>query len=151
MDFRESRKILAFYKLPVTQSRLEILSAFLESGTALHQAAITQHCVYKPDRATIYRNLQVLVGRGVLHAVPSADGNIYYALRPRDVTHYHEQHVHFCCTQCRQITCLPEVPVPETIVLKGFETHAGEMILQGICKTCNEGTKESEVKNTSRS
>ncbi len=138
MSLRESRKILAFYRLPVTQSRLEILSAFLQIPAALDQAAIARHCTNKPDRATIYRNLQVLVGRGILHTVPSADGNIYYALHPPDATDYHEQHLHFYCGQCRQLTCLPQWPVPETPVPEGFEARGSVMVVQGICRNCRE-------------
>lgn len=136
-SFRESRKILLFYKLPVTQSRMEILHAFLSTPSALDQAAIARYCTHKPDRATIYRNLQVLVARGVLHTVPSADTNVYYALHPPDAPH--GTHLHFLCVQCKELTCLPDVPVPETSVPEGFEASGKEMILKGICKKCREG------------
>lgn len=137
-SFRESRKILSFYKLPVTQSRLEILHAFLCAPAALDQGAIARYCTYKPDRATIYRNLQVLVARGVLHTVPSADTNVYYALHPPDA--HQEAHLHFFCIQCRELTCIPEAPVPETRVPEGFEASGGDMILKGVCRKCRQGS-----------
>jgi len=91
------------------------------------------------DRATIYRNLMDLAEAGLL--VRSDLGDHVWRFerrRPQDGAHP-EGHPHFVCTDCGEVSCLPEVAVkvaaaqgaPRALGTKQVEVH-----VRGRCDDC---------------
>ena len=124
--------------LSVTDSRRKILSLFLNSADALAHVDIEKKAREKFDRVTIYRTLQTFVEKGIIHTIPTSDNSVRYALC-KDCTegHHHDEHVHFVCTNCNKTICLDGVVSPTVDVPDGYVAESMQVIIYGICKSCN--------------
>jgi len=127
-------------QLSVTGSRKKILHLFFEQPGALAHGDIEKKAGEKFDRVTIYRTLQVFVGKGIIHTIPTADNSIRYALCKDDCTegHHHDHHVHFICLKCGATLCMEDVVVPEIKMRKGFSVNEIEVVVKGICLDCQQ-------------
>ena len=92
----------------------------------------------KFDRVTVYRTLQTFVEKGIIHAIPTADNSIRYALCKDACSegHHHDHHIHFQCTNCQNTYCLDVVVTPEIRLPKGYVSKHIEVVVEGVCKTC---------------
>ena len=124
-------------ELSSTESRRKILSLFFSSSDALTHGDIEKEVGHKYDRVTIYRTLQTFEEKGIIHAIPTADNAIKYALC-KDCTegHHHDDHVHFICTVCDKTICLDDVVSPKIELPKGYEVESVQVVIKGVCREC---------------
>jgi Fur family ferric uptake transcriptional regulator len=134
------KDILKRNNLSVTGSREKILSLFLSQQGALAHGDIEKKAGEKFDRVTVYRTLQTFVEKGIIHAIPTADNSIRYALCKDACSegHHHDHHIHFQCTSCQNTYCLDDVVTPEVNLPKGYVSKHIEVVVEGVCKTCME-------------
>ena len=133
--------ILKKYKMSITSSRLKILDTFLQSTGALAHADIEELLKNEFDRVTIYRTLQFFVEKGILHDIPVKNSATKYALCKDDCGqdgHHHDHHIHFLCTHCNTTFCLDHTNIPHIKLPHGYTAHQIEVIVNGVCKQCNE-------------
>jgi len=132
------KDILKRNSLSVTGSREKILSLFLSQQGALAHGDIEKKAGEKFDRVTVYRTLQTFVEKGIIHAIPTADNSIRYALCKDACSegHHHDHHIHFQCTNCQNTYCLDDVVTPEIRLPKGYVSKHIEVVVEGVCKTC---------------
>src|SRR5881396_1124489 len=125
-------------QLSVTDSRKKILELFMRTDGALAHADIEHHSGTEFDRVTIYRTLQTFVDKGIIHAIPTADNSVRYALCKDNCRegHHHDNHIHFICIKCGSTLCLEDVSVPEVRLPKGFISSETEVVVKGICNDC---------------
>jgi Fur family ferric uptake transcriptional regulator len=130
--------ILRKKNLSITDSRKKILSLFLQANDALTHGDIEKKASEKFDRVTIYRTLQTFVEKGIVHAIPTVDNSIRYALC-KDCTegHHHDNHVHFICSNCNTTICLDDVVSPFIELPKGYIAQNVQVVINGICNNCN--------------
>lgn len=132
-------EILKQSGLSHTESRKAILNLFLESNGALEHALIEKKTKEQFDRVTIYRTLQTFRKSGIIHTIPSTDNIVRYALCHNECSegHHHDNHIHFVCEQCGITYCLQNSIVPEVKLPKGFRMNGVDMLVNGVCKSCN--------------
>jgi Fur family ferric uptake transcriptional regulator len=121
----------------VTPARRAVLAAILDAGghhfTAAEIFAAVDDARPRPDRATVYRTLDLLTELGVLTPL-QLDG---------DATVYHRadhRHGHLVCSSCGAIVELPEAALQllagslegET----GFVVDTGRVAITGWCRAC---------------
>ena len=130
--------VLKNNKLSVTESRKRILGLFFINKGALSHGDIEKKEGDRFDRVTIYRTLQTFVDKGVIHAIPTSDNSILYALCKDDCRegHHHDHHVHFICTRCNKTFCLDDVVTPRVKLPQGYEASQVEVVVEGVCKDC---------------
>src|SRR5437764_129386 len=94
--------------LSVTAPRQQILNLFLRKKGALSHSDIETAEDF--DRVTVYRTLQSFTEKGIIHAIPTADNSVRYALCKDDchAGHHHDDHVHFICDECNKTICLAD-------------------------------------------
>ncbi len=132
------RSILKDHGLSVTGVRRRILEIFLRSGEGLSHADVETHAGDQLDRVTVYRTLQSFLEKGIVHAIPSAEGSARYAICRDDceVGHHHDDHVHFICTACGRATCLNDVQVPVLHLPHGYSISQVGLVVNGKCPDC---------------
>lgn len=132
--------ILKKNQLSITGSRKKILELFLTSSGALEHADIEKKSGEPFDRVTIYRTLQSFLEKGIIHTIPTPDNTVRYALCKDDCTqgHHHDNHVHFICTECNSTICLEHITIPEVKLPKGFRPTEVQMIITGVCESCQQ-------------
>ncbi|WP_374987995.1 Fur family transcriptional regulator [Marinoscillum sp. MHG1-6] len=137
MELNVLKGILKQHDLRITDCRLDVLDFFIQSEHAISTRALeTQFGQY--DRVTLYRTINSFTDSGIIHSIPDDSGFARYGLchetcNPKDHTH---DHVHFKCIRCGQIECLPDHHVP-TVSIPGYTIRNTELIINGICKSCN--------------
>ena len=134
------KDILKRNNLSVTGSREKILSLFLSQEGALAHGDIEKKAGERFDRVTVYRTLQTFVEKGIIHAIPTSDNSIRYALCKDECTegHHHDHHIHFVCTNCGNTYCLDDVATPEVRLPQGYVSSHIDVVVDGICKSCSQ-------------
>jgi Fe2+ or Zn2+ uptake regulation protein len=92
-------------------------------------------------RATVYRAVDVLLGRGVLDRVSFANGTHRYRLCGG--AHHH----HVTCTQCHRVVevgiCLPQELLAAVASTTDFALEGHALELFGRCAECRAGTSDT--------
>ena len=119
-----------------TDARVGVLSVLSESGEALSQEQIASKLAeVAPNKTTIYRVLESLVRKGIVHKAFTRERSVYFELA--DKCEGKQCHPHFTCTNCEQTTCLTDVDLPlASIGEKGYEIHHQKVEIQGLCPGC---------------
>ena len=136
----ECIEILRRNHLSVTHIRKDILKLLLQKKTGLSHRDFEQGLSTDVDRTTIYRTLQTFSEKGIIHTIPTTDDTIQYALCNNSCTenHHTDNHAHFACEKCGKTYCLDSVPIPSIKAPKGFTVKQKDLVMTGICKSCEE-------------
>jgi len=144
-----SSELLKSHKLRVTDQRVRIVDVMLEAETAVTYKYLSDTLPSDFDRVTIYRNLKAFEDKQLLHAIPNAEGELYYALcshthndnfsgeHNHDCNDLHKSHAHFKCTKCDSIECLTETPVDGFALPQNYNARQYSLLIQGLCAKCN--------------
>jgi Fe2+ or Zn2+ uptake regulation protein len=84
--------------------------------------------------ATVYKNILLMVEKGVLVEVPLAGKKPVYEL-------HKESHIHLICTQCGAIEDKPysselNLALEKNTLFQGFTLQNRQVNLYGTCETC---------------
>lgn len=91
------------------------------------------------DRVTLYRILSAFEEKGIIHKVFDLNGTANYAmcLSNCEENHHHDEHLHFNCSNCKNVYCLEELSMPAINVPAGFKIEALNLYATGICPKCS--------------
>ena len=120
-----------------TVGRIRILSILLAEQQAITHREIEQRLpqTLQLDRVTLYRTLEWLAGKNLIHKVTSDDRAWRYHAN-REL--YSHQHAHFKCTRCAQVICLNGLPIERSWPLPvGYRFHEIELTVKGLCADCS--------------
>ena len=127
------KKLLQANNLSHTNQRIKLLSILAESGYAITEKEIETHMKGFCNKTTIYRNLNALVEKKIVHRIIS-DEAVRYKLKYND-----NEHVHFKCSSCNTTYCLEDVTIQEYKLPEGFKILENQFLIIGICKRCENG------------
>lgn len=123
--------------LKATPTRLAVLEMVGKNQNAISLSEI-QNELQDFDRVTLYRTLQALTEKGIIHKALEDQTGSYYAMCNEECSthhHHHEQHVHFKCIKCGEVFCL-EISAPVSLKLPGYQVDDFELKASGICENC---------------
>lgn len=89
------------------------------------------------DRVTLYRTLESLLEKGIIHKAFQENNEIYYAICGESCstnTHKHD-HAHFKCMKCNIVSCL-ELDEAIKIALPSYEINKVSIHMEGMCDLC---------------
>ena len=129
----DPKKILQANNLSHTNQRIKLLSILAESGNAITEKEIESHMKGYCNKTTIYRNLNSMVEKKILHRIIS-DEAVRYKLKYND-----SEHVHFICRKCDTTYCLEEIAIQKYKLPDGFKMLENQFLIIGICKRCEYG------------
>ncbi|HVM88037.1 MAG TPA: transcriptional repressor [Puia sp.] len=134
---QDSISILKKYQINITRPRVLILDAFMHAHRSLDQQYFLQKAEYGFNRTTIFRALKTLTEKKIIYRV-SADGSSKYIYLQDVVNHSRmSEHSSFVCTGCGKAILIDTIEVPKLKIPKGFTKQDMEIIIRGICPTCN--------------
>lgn len=136
----KTEHIIKGHGLRLTDQRLTLVKIFQEAEHALNYKELSSKLPSSFDRVTIYRNLKSFEEKGLIHAIPNADGELHYALckHEHEEQHDHASHAHFKCTSCDRIECLDDNINFQPNVPKGYHTESYRLMISGLCRDCNQ-------------
>ncbi len=131
-----SHKVLKNRKLKLTPTRVDLLEYMNDYKTAVPASSIQKEFINN-DRVTLYRTIQTLLEKGIIHKAYVNSEETYYALCGTNCTsHKHiHNHVHFKCISCEAVTC-EHLSKEVEIVLPDFNIQQISINLTGLCKSC---------------
>lgn len=136
--------------LRCTSARLAVLQHLVAcGGPRTHAEVATALADRGFDRATIYRNLTELTEARLLTRMELGDHVWRFEVRTSQADRNAEEHPHFICTSCGEVSCLDGVDVAITPKPRSAGTGAGrprpggkrigavrEVLLKGQCPQC---------------
>ena len=134
----EFNELLQKHQLKKTAPRISVLSVLKSREMATSQPELEEIIGKQVDRVTLYRILSTFEEKGIIHKVLGLDGTANYALCSASCTkhEHHDEHLHFNCTACNHIFCLPDSHIPTVNVPKGFKVNSLNVSASGICDKC---------------
>lgn len=120
----------------VTAGRVKVLTILLAEQQAITHREIEQRLLGKPtlDRVTLYRVLEWLANKRLIHKVVSDDR--VWRFHTNHELHSHH-HAHFKCTSCASVICLDELPDEHEWSLPvGYQFQEIELTVKGLCAKC---------------
>jgi Fur family ferric uptake transcriptional regulator len=130
-------------RTPVRAGVLEVLA---KTNRPLGAVDILAKLPPHTDAVTVYRTLNTLTKKKLLHRVRGEDRIWRYALEDQRAPSPH-QHPHFVCEQCGKVECLSAAHVPTTLAATmgvtnlpapgaGYRVSYAEVVLHGLCPKC---------------
>lgn len=135
----ELRAMIRDAGLRCTNSRATVLEHVVHASAPMSHAEVSEQLVPEGfDQATIYRNLTDLTESGLLHRLDPGDH--IWRFEFRGPAEPDDEHPHFMCDDCGEISCLPSVELtfgdtPETESAAVGEVN--EIFLKGRCVRCS--------------
>ncbi len=131
------KKLLHSRALKATSHRLNLLTNIDAYKSAMPYSAI-QKAMKSMDRVTLYRTLESLKEKGIIHKAFQENNESYYAIcgKKCDVHHHAHDHVHFKCVKCEAVTC--EIPTQQIeILIPNMDIKKVTVYVEGVCNLCN--------------
>ncbi len=111
---KEVENILIAKQITPTPMREMVLEFILKQNTAISLTDLEKEFQHS-DRTTLYRTLKTFEESGMIHNIKGGIEATKYALCEADCkpgVHY-DMHIHFYCTNCKQLLCLPKDDLPQ--------------------------------------
>ncbi len=136
----EIEALLEQCELKKTPFRLELVGFFFEVKAPVSAGKVFEALLKnkrlknsKFDRATLFRNLKIMVEKNVLNTTDFGTGAAYYCLNS---DHHHH---HVFCVNCEQTKSLPVcavAPMVDQAQRLGFKVLTHRLELLGLCPDC---------------
>src|ERR1700754_3053730 len=129
--------LLNKHHLKKTAPRLRVLSMMSSRSAATSQPDL-ESVMNDVDRVTLYRILNAFEEKGIIHKVFDLNGTANYAICSSDCDehHHHDEHLHFNCTNCKNVYCLDEMDMPPIVLPTGFKLEKLSFSATGLCPKC---------------
>jgi Fur family ferric uptake transcriptional regulator len=131
-------QLLQRRQLRLTACRISVVHNLLEQKNAISQPELENE-LQDFDRVTLYRTLHTFLEKGIIHQIYDDSGVIKYALCTEHCDHDHlhqDEHVHFKCMLCKQITCVDSVSIPTIQLPQVYTFVDANFLVRGICSGC---------------
>ena len=124
--------------LRCTSSRATVLEHLVDASAPRSHADLAEELVPQGfDQATIYRNLTDLTESGLLHRLDPGDH--IWRFEFRGEANHDDEHPHFMCDDCGEISCLTSVDITFGKEERASPTvgQVNEIFLRGRCAHCS--------------
>ena len=132
----EIKLILRDNKISITQTRIEILDAFLQQSKGIEYNYLLQHPELNLNRITLFRNLKLLARKKIIYKIPSSDGISRYIIQTKANRQRLDNHSSFRCERCGMVISLNLLASPKVELPDGFKRENTEIVMSGLCSKC---------------
>lgn len=132
----ETQKLLARGIRP-TAMRILVLRYLITLERTTSLADLETHFAHS-EKSTLFRTLKTFEAKGLIHKIDDGTGIVKYGLCAEACQcRTEEQHFHFHCQKCKQTYCLKTIQIPELGLPPKFIVRKANLVLEGLCPTCN--------------
>jgi len=133
----KTTELLKKASLRRTQPRLAVLGVLIDTDAPItHQQIADSLADSAPDKVTIYRVLECLMKKGIVHKAFMKERTAFFELAHN--CSKTQCHPHFTCTSCRKTLCMKNAKMPlAEINEQGFTIKHQKVELEGLCPECN--------------
>ena len=127
-------EILRSVNLSVTRFRLRVLEQLALCQKPISRNYLLEALGPQTDRVTLYRTLRIFCEQNLVDNIDSDSGGYYVIKIEKD--EHNTNHLHFECTKCHRLFCIPEITGDLSKLPNGFNVISFQMIAKGLCKDC---------------
>ncbi|MDB5123953.1 MAG: Fur family transcriptional regulator [Mucilaginibacter sp.] len=140
-------ELLERHHLKKTGPRLKVLSMLSAKNVATSQPDL-ERVMSDIDRVTLYRILNTFEEKGIIHKVFDLNGTSNFAMCTSacEENHHHDEHLHFNCTNCKNVYCLDDLHLPHIDLPNGFKPEGFTLYATGLCPKCSKATEKTKLK-----
>lgn len=125
-----------------TPVRVGVMRLLAEVERPLAAPEILDRLPTGTDTVTVYRTLNTLTAKKMLHRVQGDDRVWRYALSDADNKSRHA-HAHFVCDECGRVECLKETTIPRSLLSPTdigdrYKVKYAEIVVHGVCGKCSD-------------
>lgn len=134
---KELENMLIARQIKPTAMRLLVLEYLLKQTTAISLSNLETE-FERSDRITLYRTLKTFEEKGIIHIIKDGAEVAKYALCQNECNNglHSDTHLHFYCTACKELYCLPKVQIPEISLPDKFKLEELSLVARGVCDNC---------------
>ena len=134
---KTTAQLLKRANLRQTHPRLAILGILIEADVPITHHQIAENLSDSaPNKVTIYRVLECLMKKGIIHKAFMKDRTAFFELANN--CSKTQCHPHFTCTNCHKTVCIKNAKIPlAEINEQGFKITHQKVELEGLCPDCN--------------
>jgi Fur family ferric uptake transcriptional regulator len=136
LHFMRAQDILHKHNLIRTSCRQSIIDTIVNSGYAISEDEIKHKAEGTYDRTTFYRSFKTLIENNIIHKIVVDNQLVKYAITENNPVI--QKHIHFYCSQCGIVECLPDAEVNTPKLPNGYKLVQTELIVKGFCDKCNQ-------------
>ena len=123
-----------------TPARVKVLEILLHHPHPLSAPQILEQLPADTDNVTLYRTLNTLTLKKLLHRIRGDDRIWRYGMGQLGQGARHE-HAHFVCDRCGTMECLSDTPVSPkaaqySALGPGYKVDYSEVLMHGTCPDC---------------
>lgn len=135
---KELESILIAKQINPTGMRLLVLEFLLKQKAAISLSDLETE-FERSDRTTLYRTLKTFEEKGLIHNINDGSESTKHAICEADCKDgvHHDMHLHFYCTICKELFCLPNAQIPEIVLPDKFQLQEFSLVARGICNSCS--------------
>jgi Fur family transcriptional regulator, ferric uptake regulator len=131
-------KAAGLKRTPVRVGVMEVLG---RASAPLAAPQVMEGMPAETDTVTVYRTLNTLTDKKLVHRVRGDDRVWRYALSEHADRARHD-HAHFVCEECGSVECLRDLPLPQRLLdeltpRKQYRVTYSEVVMHGLCPKCN--------------
>lgn len=124
-----------------TPIRRKVLTFIIERKYAVSHAELEETFNGNADRVTLYRALQTLEQKAILHKILDREGIARYAMCQDSCSAHRHNDLHFHCNSCKNVFCIPIDDYPVVTLPKDFELSNIQLNAEGICDKCGQSAE----------
>lgn len=134
---KELENMLIAKQINPTAMRLLVLEFLLKQKSAISLSDLEKQ-FERSDRTTLYRTLKTFEENGLIHEIKDRNEAVKYALCEAECKNgfHYDQHLHFHCTKCNELFCLPGTQLPVIPLPDKFQLQEISLVARGICNAC---------------
>ena len=144
---KDFEALLERHRLKKTAPRLKVLSMLAAKNVATSQPDL-EGVMNDIDRVTLYRILSAFEEKGIIHKVFDLNGTANYAMCSSNCgeNHHHDEHLHFNCTNCKNVYCLDDLDLHGIDLPSGFKLDGFTLYATGLCPKCSRAASKNNSK-----
>ncbi|MBO7427205.1 MAG: transcriptional repressor [Paludibacteraceae bacterium] len=134
---KQAEEILSIKGVKPTANRVLVLRTLLNTERPVSLSELEDELPYM-DKSSIFRTLTLFKEHHVTHEIDDGTTLKYEACHSEHECSVSDMHTHFHCEICQQTFCLHDIQIPTVQLPEGYETHAINYMIKGICPQCAE-------------
>lgn len=132
---KQAEEILSIKGVKPTANRVLVLRTLLNTERPVSLSELEDELPYM-DKSSIFRTLTLFKEHHVTHEIDDGTTLKYEACHSEHECSVSDMHTHFHCEICQQTICLHDIQIPTVQLPEGYETHAINYMIKGICPQC---------------
>lgn len=129
--------ILANNGIKATPNRILVIKELSQATNPVSLADLEEALDFSVDKASIFRVLELLGDKDIIHVIEDGSRSLKYELCPNHNHDITDQHAHFFCENCKKTFCISTAEIPVIDIPPGFKPTAINYLVKGLCPDCN--------------